>query len=158
MSLNKVILHGHLSKDVELRFANNGTAVASFSIACNHSFTNEAGEKKDNVTFVDVTAFGKRGETLAQYLKCGSPLLLEGRLSQDIWTDKATQQKRSKLKVILESFTFLGGKDGAADGRPAQSPRQTTAREQVKAKADDDYPPGAGPAQGQADEDDGVPF
>lgn len=146
-SYNRVILMGHLTRDPELRFSPKGVAVAAFGLAMNHSWTDEAGNKKDSVCFADITAFGKRGETLAQYLQKGDPLLLEGRLATESWTDKATNQPRSKLKVILESFTFVGQKKEGGEHQekpPAQPPAASPASHQ----------PGDAPPP----EDDDVPF
>lgn len=130
MSFNIVILHGHLTRDVELRFAGSGTAIATFGLAVNHSYTNETGQKKDTVCFIDITAFGQRAKVLAQYLSKGKPLLLEGRLAQETWEDKETRKHRSKLKVILESFTFVHARQ-YGDGKPERQARQPVPGEQA---------------------------
>ena len=152
-SYNKVILAGFISREVELRYLPNGTAVAQFGIATNREWKSESGEKKTEVCFVDISAFGRTAEVLAQYVKKGDPLMLDGRLKLESWEDRQTHEKKQKLKVILETFTFLksGSDRGDDSDRPAQ-PRQPTAREQARsqAKADkpgegDDYPPGLGP-------------
>ena len=122
---NKVIIAGNLTRDPELRFLPSGSAIASFDIAVNRKWTQD-GEKKEEVTFVPITSFGKQAETIGQYLKKGNPILIEGRLRQESWTDKTTQQKRTKLSVVAESFTFLdsgGSRDTAApSGRPKAPP------------------------------------
>ena len=125
-SFNKVILMGNLTRDPELRYTPKGTAIAKFGLAINRTWTNEAGEKKEEVTFVDVDAFGKQAEVIGQYLRKGRPVLVEGRLKLDQWDDKQTGQKRSRLGVILESFSFLdsGNRDaapGGGGGAPAPS-------------------------------------
>src|SRR6185436_1963745 len=121
-NFNKVILAGNLTRDPELRYTPKGTAVARLGMAVNRTWKNEAGETKEEVTFVDVDSFGRQAEVIAQYVKKGRPLLVEGRLKLDQWEDKNTHQKQSKLKVVLESFSFLdsrGGGDGAPVERPA---------------------------------------
>jgi single-strand DNA-binding protein len=117
-SFNKVILVGNLTRDPELRYTPKGTAIAKFGLAVNRVWTNEAGEKKEEVTFVDIDVFGRTAENVAQYMRKGSPLLVEGRLRLDQWDDKQTGQKRSKLGVVGETIQFLGspraGESGAA--------------------------------------------
>jgi single-strand DNA-binding protein len=107
-SFNKVILMGNLTRDPELRYTPKGTAVARIGLAVNRTWRTETGEQREEVTFVDVDAFGRQAETIAQYLKKGNPLLVEGRLQLHTWEDKQTNQKQSKLRVTLESFRFVG--------------------------------------------------
>lgn len=107
-SFNKVILAGNLTRDPEVRYTPKGTALAEVGLAINRTWKDESGEKREEVTFVDVAAFGRSAEVIAQYLKKGAPLLVEGRLKLDTWDDKQTGQKRSKLRVVVESFQFLG--------------------------------------------------
>src|SRR5688572_29616228 len=106
-NFNKVILAGNLTRDPELRYTPKGMAIAKIAIAVNRSWRNEAGEQKEEVTFVDVDCFGKQAETIGQYLKKGRPILIEGRLRLETWDDKTTQQKRSRLGVVMESFQFI---------------------------------------------------
>jgi single-strand DNA-binding protein len=89
---NKVILIGNLTRDPELRFTAQGVAIAKITLAVNRTWRTEAGETKEEVTFVDVDAFRRQAETIAQYLKKGSPLMVEGRLKLDQWDDKQTGQ------------------------------------------------------------------
>jgi single-strand DNA-binding protein len=130
-SFNKVILAGNLTRDPELRYTPKGTAVARLGIACNRKWKSETGELKEEVTFVDVDAFGKTAETIAQYLKKGRPILMEGRLRYETWEDKQTNQKKSKLGVVLENFQFLdsgrGGEGGDAPARPAAPAAKSSA-------------------------------
>jgi single-strand DNA-binding protein len=144
---NKVILIGNLTRDPELRYTPQGVAIAKIGLAVNRTWKNEAGESKEEVTFVDVDAFRRQAETLAQYLKKGSPLMVEGRLKLDQWDDKQTGQKRSRLGVVLEGFQFLGGNRGAEGAAPA--PRPAAPKSEAPA-ADGDAPP--------PPEDDDVPF
>ena len=121
-SFNKVILAGNLTRDPELRYTPKGTAIARLGIACNRKWKSETGEMKEEVTFVDVDAFGKQAETIGQYLKKGRPILIEGRLRYDTWEDKQSGQKKSKLGVVLESFQFLDSGGGRGEGN-AEAPR-----------------------------------
>src|SRR5882762_7881187 len=125
-NFNKVILAGNLTRDPELRYTPKGMAIAKFGLAINRNWKTETGESKEEVTFVDVDAFGRQAETIAQYMKKGSPFLMEGRLRLDQWDDKQTGQKRSKLGVVLENFKFVGparndGGDTARRPAPATS-------------------------------------
>ena len=124
-SFNKVILAGNLTRDPELRYSSKGTAIARLGLALNRTYTTETGEKKDEVTFVDVDAFGRPAEVIAQYMRKGRPILIEGRLRLDQWEDKNTHQKQSKLKVVLEAFSFLDsrGAETVPTGSEPASPR-----------------------------------
>src|SRR6266403_3716242 len=125
-NFNKVILAGNLTRDPELRYTPKGTATARIGMAINRTWKNETGETKEEVTFVDVEAFGRQAEVIAQYMKKGRPFLVEGRLKLDQWEDKTTHQKHSKLKVVLESFSFIDSKgsgDGGGAGAPGDAPR-----------------------------------
>ncbi len=151
-SFNKVILAGNLTRDPELRYTPKGTAVAKIGLAVNRTWTGEDGVKKEEVNFIDVEAWGRQGEVIAQYMKKGRPLLVEGRLKLDSWEDKTTKQKVSKLKVVLESFSFIdskGGDSGAPEvpGAP-RPPRPTAAPSPSAEPLEGDSPP----------ESDDVPF
>jgi single-strand DNA-binding protein len=123
-SLNKVMLIGNLTRDPELRVTPKGTAICQFGLAVNRQFKDESGATRDETTFVDIEAWGKQGETVAKYLTKGRPLFVEGRLKLDTWDDKTTGQKRSKMKVVLENFQFLGGREGGeGGGAPGAAPR-----------------------------------
>lgn len=112
-SFNKVILLGNLTRDIELRHTPSGMAVADIGLAVNRTwFDKNANEKKEEVTFVDVTFFGRQAEVAGEYLAKGRELLIEGRLQMDSWDDKQTGAKRYKLKVMGESMTMIGGKGG----------------------------------------------
>jgi single-strand DNA-binding protein len=150
-SFNKVILVGNLTRDPELRYTPKGMAIAKIGMAVNRTWKNEAGESKEEVTFVDVDAFGRQAETLAQYMKKGSPLLVEGRLKLDQWDDKQTGQKRSKLGVIVEGFQFLGGGNRGGEGGEAPAPRRQAAPAAATSASAEGEPDGPPP-------DDDVPF
>jgi|SRR6185503_1685332 single-strand DNA-binding protein len=152
-SFNKVILAGNLTRDPELRYTPKGTAVCRFGLAVNRNWTSETGEKKEEVTFVDIDAFGRQAEVVAQYMKKGRPFLLEGRLKLDQWEDKNTHQKQTKLRVVLESFSFIDGGRGGDNAGPAPLPPRPGAAPASQAPASapaDAEPPPPG--------DDDVPF
>jgi single-strand DNA-binding protein len=96
-NFNKVILAGNLTRDPELRYTPKGTAIAKLGMAVNRTWKTETGENKEEVTFVDIDAFGRQAEVIGQYMKKGRPLLVEGRLKLDTWEDKNTHQKVSKF-------------------------------------------------------------
>ena len=115
-SFNKVLLMGNLTRDVQLKYLPSQTAVAEFGLACNRKFRTANGEDREEVTFVDVTAFGKQAEVLNQYMTKGKPIFIEGRLKYDQWEDKNGGGKRHKLTVVVENFQFVGGRDGQGGG------------------------------------------
>jgi len=137
-NFNKVILAGNLTRDPELKYTPKGSAVASFTLAVNRNWTTESGEKREEVTFIDITAFGKTAEIIGKFFAKGKPILMEGRLKLDQWDDKATGAKRSKLGVVLESFSFIGGdKSESAPRTQPASTRRTTPEENQSNKIDD---------------------
>jgi|GEM_PF-123696 len=116
-SFNKVILVGNLTRDPEVRYIPSGTAVCDISLAVNSQWTDKkTNERKEEVTFVDVTLWGRTAEIAGEYLAKGRPVLIEGHLNLDSWEDKETGQKRSKLKVVAESMQLLGSRDGGGSG------------------------------------------
>jgi len=121
-SLNKVLLMGNLTRDPELRVTPKGTSICQFALAINRQFKMESGESREEVIYVDVEAWGKQGETIAKYCVKGRPLYVEGRLRLDQWEDKTSKEKRSRMKVVLEQFQFLGeGRAGGPGGGSAPS-------------------------------------
>ncbi len=122
-SFNKVLLLGNLTRDPEVRYTPKGSAVADLGLAVNRQYTLENGEKREEVTFVDVTLWGRTAEVAGEYLKKGRPVFIEGRLQLDTWDDKQSGQKRSKLKVIGEMMQMLGSPrgGGAAGGEEVES-------------------------------------
>jgi len=117
---NKIILVGNLTRDIELRYAQSGTAIANTAIATSRKFTSN-GEKKEEVCFVDITSFGRGGEVLNQYCRKGSKVLIEGRLSFEQWVDKESGAKRSKHSVIVESMQMLDSKNDNQSQEPNQA-------------------------------------
>jgi single-strand DNA-binding protein len=105
-NFNKVILMGNLTRDVEVRTTQGGMQVAKLGMAINRKWT-QNGEQKESTCFVDMTAFGRQAEVLAQYVAKGSPLFVEGRLEYSTW-EAQDGQKRNKLEVVIENFQFVG--------------------------------------------------
>jgi single-strand DNA-binding protein len=114
-NLNKVLLMGNLTRDPELRYLQSGTAVCDFGVAVNRTYRTPSGEQKEEVLFVDVTAWGKQAETVSEFLQKGRPVFIEGRLKLDQWTGQ-DGQKRSKLRVVMERFQFVDARRGAKEG------------------------------------------
>jgi single-strand DNA-binding protein len=137
-NFNKVYLMGNLTRDPELRYAPKGTATAKIAMAINRKYRTESGEDREDVTFVDIEAWGKQAETISQYCKKGRPLFVEGRLKLDQWDDKTTGQKRSALKVMLEHFQFIGGRPADTESAPSKPVRPATPAPQPQ---EDEEPP-----------------
>ncbi len=114
-SFNQVILMGNLTRDPEMRTTPNGTNVCNFSLALNRSYKNADGEWQEVTDFIDIVAWGTLGERVAQYLTKGRPALVSGRLTSRSWEQDG--QKRSKVEVVANDVTFLGGPGGG--GAPA---------------------------------------
>lgn len=108
-SFCKVIMMGNLTRDPEMRYTPSGAAIANFCVAVNRTWKSEDGQQHEEVSFIDCDAWGRTAETICQYFKKGKPIIVEGRLKQDTWDDRQTGQKRSKLKVVTERFTFVPG-------------------------------------------------
>ncbi len=151
-NLNKVMLMGNLTRDPEVRYTPKGTAVAELGLAVNRVFMSETNEKREETTFVDVTFWGRQAETIGQYMSKGRPIFIEGRLQLDSWEDKQSGQKRSKLKVVGESFQFLGSKQDGGDhgGQQQRSAPQRSNQSAPPQQADT----GSAPAE----EEDDIPF
>jgi single-strand DNA-binding protein len=145
---NKVMLMGRLTRDPEVRYSANGTAITNIGLAVNRNWRNQDGQTQEEVTFVDVTAFGKRGEAVGQYLKKGRPIFIEGHLRMEQWDDKQTGQKRSKLAIIMDAFEFIdsrgegegGGGNFSGGGAPAAGGAAPTAGGGGGFAEDDDVP------------------
>jgi single-strand DNA-binding protein len=152
--MNKLFQQGHITRELELRFTPKGTPVLDFGIAVNRSWTDEQGQKREDVTFTDWRCWGKSAETLVKFFHKGKPILLEGRLAQEKWEDKKTGQPRSKTLAIVENWWFVGDSRTGPDSRAAGG-GQRTAR-----------PAGGSPLAGseagenltEGMEDDDIPF
>ena len=143
-AFNKVILAGNLTRDPELKHTPKGTAVCKFSIAINRKWRDDAGQEQEDVTFVEIDAWGRTAETIAKHLTKGRPILIDGRLKLDTWDDKQTGQKRSRLGVVCESFQFLDSGGTRQGGSPGTAPSATrpapNSAAQTPGEPEDDVP------------------
>ncbi len=140
-SFNKVILMGNLTRDPELRVTASGLSICKLSMATNRVYQTKDGERKEEVTYVDVDAFGRQAETISKYMSKGRPLLVEGRLKLDSW-ETPQGEKRSKLGVVLENFQFTGdrgsaGGDGSEGDSHVERNSPPPRAKEPKAPADD---------------------
>lgn len=152
--LNKCFLIGNLTRDPELRVTPKGTAICSFSLAVNRQFRDEGGNAREEVTYVDIEAWGKQAELCSKYLAKGSPCMVDGRLRLDSWEDRQSGQKRSKLKVVLDNVQFLGAR---SNGTPAELREGEQAPQQRQDARPDQATTAPAPAANPHIEDD-VPF
>ena len=152
-NFNKAFMMGNLTRDPELRYLPNGTAVTTFTIASNRVYTLPSGEKKEEATFMRVVVWGRRAETCGEYLAKGSSAFVEGRLQSRTWEGQ-DGQKRSTVEIIADNVQFLGRpkKDG-------QSPSKSTsnAQEPLDMMPDVDLP-AEGSRPKSASQTDEVPF
>jgi single-strand DNA-binding protein len=140
---------GNLTRDPQLKYLPNNTAVCEFGLAMNHRYRDKDGNQHEEVCFVDVSAFGRRGETINQYMSKGQSIFVEGRLKLDSWTAQ-DGGKRSKLSVVLDNFTFIGGRgEGGSGGGSRPAPQRSSSDHDFH-----DEGPGAPPAP----EDNDIPF
>ncbi|MBI1346705.1 single-stranded DNA-binding protein [bacterium] len=159
-SFNKVILVGNLTRDPQVRYTPGGTAVAEIGLAVNRQwFDKQTNSRREEVTFVDVTLWGRTAEIAGEYLGKGRQVLVEGRLQTDTWDDKESGQKRSKLRVVCENMTMLGSRNegggapagGGNRGRPAAAASGNFSDAESYGSEPSNYDVGAPP-------DDEVPF
>jgi single-strand DNA-binding protein len=133
-NLNRVLLIGNLTRDPDVRYTPKGTAVVDLGLAVNRVTTTEDGERREEVTFIDVTLWGRQAEIAEQYLKKGRPVFIEGRLQMDSWDDKQTGQKRTKLKVVGDTMQLLGSRQESGEGQSSSynassaAPRRSTSQ------------------------------
>jgi len=137
-SFNRVIVAGNLTRDPQLSYTPSNTSVCEFGMAVNRRWRDRDGNTKEEVCYLDLTAYGRQGEVINQYMSKGRPILVEGRLRYSQWTNKEGQ-KRSKLDVIVENFTFLGGGQGGG-GRGGEHERGGAPQSDRPPAAPADYP------------------
>lgn len=158
-NLNKVMLIGNLTRDPEIKYTPKGTAVADIAIAVNRTYTGPDGQKKEEVTYIDVVLWERLAELAGEYLKKGRPVFIEGRLQMDTWDDKATGQKRSKLRVRGEIMQFLGSRDGGGGAPSGGSDDEEGGGYTRQAPSPRPAPrPAQRPPQPQHDDGDDIPF
>jgi single-strand DNA-binding protein len=152
-SFNKVILLGNLTRDPEVRYTPKGSAVCDLGLAVNRVYTTDSGEKREEVTYVDVVLWARLAEIAGEYLKKGRPVFIEGRLQMDTWDDKQTGQKRTKLRVVGETMQLLGSRPAGGTSAPAEAGEEDRqARSSGKSSASPPKPAVAEP------DDDEIPF
>ncbi len=173
-NVNKVFLIGNLTRDPELRYTPQGTAVGEFGLAINRQWKGPNGEKKEEVCFVDCQAWARGAEIISEYCKKGSSLFVEGRLKLDSWEGK-DGQKRSRMRVVVENFQFLGAPTGRrppAEGGPGPAGREPGSSQgprgrprapepegpHVEAEGADEPPPDSAPEGGPFKVNDEIPF
>lgn len=134
---SKAIITGNLTRDPELRSTPNGASVCSFSVAVNRVYRDSNGAQKEDVSFIDCSAWGKLGEMIGQYAKKGSGVLVSGRLSQRTWEDKNSGQKRSRVEIVVEDFNFTSSASDRNSGERVVSSEQPEAQEEADFSADE---------------------
>ncbi len=128
---SKAIITGNLTRDPELRTTPNGASVCSFSVAVNRTYRDASGEQKEDVSFIDCSAWGKLGEMINQYAKKGSGVLVSGRLDQRSWEDKNSGQKRSRVEIVVEDFNFAGGAPNGSSNSGSESVSESDIPEDI---------------------------
>lgn len=145
-NVNKVILIGNVTRDPEVKYTPKGTAVTALGLAVNRHYNAEGGDRREETVFVEITLWSRQAEIASEFLKKGSAVYIEGRLQMDTWDDKQTGQKRSRLRVVAESFQLLGGRhvgqtppqyDAVGD---IQVPLKQTLSSKIKEEKEDDIP------------------
>ena len=144
---SKAIITGNLTRDPELRTTPNGASVCSFSVAVNRVYKDTSGEQREDVSYIDCSAWGKLGEMISQYAKKGSGVLVSGRLDQRSWEDKATGTKRSRVEIVAEDFNFIGpaNRDGGntySDSGYSASSSSASSSASANESVPDDIPEG----------------
>jgi single-strand DNA-binding protein len=160
-NVNKVMLLGNITRDLEVRYTPKGTAVCDLGMAVNRIRTGDNGERIEEVTYVDVTLWGRQAELAGQYLSKGRSVFIEGRLQLDQWDDKQTGQKRSRLRVVGENMQFIGGQGGSGSNQSSSgAPRQQPAppEQQQSSPPPQSNQGGAAAAESFDNDDDDIPF
>jgi single-strand DNA-binding protein len=157
-NLNKVMIIGNVTRDPEVKYTPKGSAVTDLGIAVNRTYK-VGEERKEEVTYIDVTLWGRLAEIAGEYCRKGKPVYIEGRLQLDSWEDKATGQKRSKLRVVGEEMQLLGPKmGGSSSGGDEEYSERPARREQPSSGGGSGgFSRGSAPSQPPIEEDD-IPF
>jgi len=128
MNVNKVILVGRLTRDPEIRTTPSGQTVATIGLATSDRWNDKSGQKQETTEFHNIVAFGRTAEVIAQYVKKGRPIFVEGRITTRSWDDKESGKKNYRTEIIVENFQF--GADGARAGGEAGGSRASSHEEQ----------------------------
>ena len=150
-NLNKIMMIGNLTRDPQLSYLPSQTPVVEFGLATNRKWTDKAtGEQRDDTCFVDCRCYGRQAETLNKYMRKGNQIFIEGRLQLDTWTSPEGQ-RRSKHRIFVQSFQFLGSPD-----RSARPPADQEAAPPDKSSASEQFEPQQSSADGSKEDD--IPF
>lgn len=157
-NVNKVMLLGNITRDLEVRYTPKGTAVCDLGMAVNRIRTGDNGERIEEVTYVDVTLWGRQAELAGQYLSKGRSVFIEGRLQLDQWDDKQSGQKRQRLRVVGENMQFIGGQGGGGSqgGGSSSSNDSGPPPQQTYSSSSDQG--GAAAADSFDNDEDDIPF
>jgi single-strand DNA-binding protein len=155
-SFNKVILLGNLTRDPEVRYTPKGSAVCDLGLAVNRQYTLDSGEKREEVTYVDVVLWARLAEIAGEYLKKGRPVFIEGRLQMDSWDDKQTGQKRTRLRVVGETMQLLGSRPSGSGGGGASA--ETADEDRQSGTSGKPSPPPVKVTATAEPDDDEIPF
>ena len=132
--LNRVFLIGNLVADPEMRDISSTRKVTNFTIASNRRWTGPEGQPGEEVSFIDCSAFGKTAETIDKYFFKGRKIFVEGRLKQEKWNDKETNKAQSKIRVIVENFTFMDSKKTEACGASVDTIPASAGNDEIDAE------------------------
>ncbi len=154
---SKAIIAGNVTRDPEMRATPSGAQACNFTIAVNRTFRGGDGEQQEQTSFIDCVAWGRSGETIAQYVKKGSGLIVSGRIEQRSWEDKTSGQKRSRVEIVVDDFSFVGGGDGATGGSRGGSSSYSSSRSSAKPAASEEVVPDDMPDDDAINLDD-IPF
>ena len=135
-SLNKTMIMGNLTRDVEVRFTPGGTQVGNVGVAVNEHVK----DGEDRVTYFDVVLWGKNAENCAKYLSKGSPIFIEGRMQTESWTDKESGKPRSKMVLVANVVQFLGSGQGSQGGQSKPDPHNDALDSRTEEVEEDDIP------------------
>jgi len=152
-NVNKVLLMGNITRDIEMRQFPSGGSIGKFTIAVNERYKDRNEQWQERANFIDCEVFGRKAEVMAQYLGKGKPVFIEGKLRLDKWEDKQSGENRTKLKVVVDDFQFVDSR-GAGGGGPSQGGSYSSSN-------DDDRSYESGPQSSPAYEslgDDDIPF
>lgn len=139
---SKAIITGNLTRDPELRTTSNGSTVCGFTVAVNRTYRDASGEQKEDVSFIDCSAWGKLGEMINQYAKKGSGVLVSGRLDQRSWEDKTDGKKRSRVEIVVEDFNFTGGSSNRDNASGSYDGGSSSSSSAAASDTPDDIPDG----------------
>jgi len=134
---SKAIIAGNVTRDPEMRATPSGAQACNFTIAVNRVYRGSDGGQQEQTSFIDCVAWGKSGETIAQYVKKGSALIVSGRIEQRSWEDKTSGQRRSRTEIVVDDFSFVGGGDSSRGGSSVRS--NAAAKTEAAADAGEDF-------------------